>query len=219
VRRISAYIQSLLRGRRPRPFVPTDDEAAAMRAAIALRSARPEDSAPRAEFVSGLRERLADQAAGLARPAVTGRRRAVLAGAGAAAAAAAAAVVVDRTLIGAGPPAFTALSPNDGVWHPVLPAAELADGDARAFDTGIVSGFVSRSAGKVSARSGICTHQLCRLRLNQPDRRLDCPCHRTSFGFDGTVLHSQLPSPPARLPAIEAREVNGTIEVFVPRSS
>ncbi|MFI5908014.1 ubiquinol-cytochrome c reductase iron-sulfur subunit [Dactylosporangium sp. NPDC051541] len=212
MRRVTAFVQRLLDGRRPRPFVPTDDEAAAMRAAIALRG----ESSVRPEFVASLRERVADRVAGM-EPARKGRR-VFLAGAGAAAAAATAAVVVDRALIG-GPPGLTALSPNDGVWHPVFGSDELAEGAALAFDTGIVSGFVSRSAGQVSARSGICTHQFCRLRLNQPEQRLDCPCHRTAFGFDGTVLRSQLSPAPARLPLIEARETDGRIEVFVPRTS
>ncbi|GAA3454119.1 ubiquinol-cytochrome c reductase iron-sulfur subunit [Dactylosporangium matsuzakiense] len=218
MRRLTDFVQRLLDGRRPRPFVPTDDETAALRAAIVLKSSAAEPAVPRAQFVADLRERLADRAAGLEPPPRLKRRRALLAGAGAAAAAATAAVVVDRTLIG-GPPGLSALSPNDGVWHPVLAADALAEGEAVAFDTGVVSGFVSRAAGRVLARSGICTHQFCRLRLNQPERRLDCPCHRTAFGYDGTVLRSQLSPPPGRLPLIEAREAGGQIEVFVPRSS
>jgi cytochrome b6-f complex iron-sulfur subunit len=126
---------------------------------------------------------------------------------------------VDRAVLAAGRPAPGPLRPNDGVWWPVMAAEELAEGEARAFDNGLVSGFVSRAGGRVAARSGVCTHQACRLRLNAEQRRLDCPCHRTSFAFDGTVLHSQLPAAPVRLPAIDARESGGRIEVFVPRNS
>jgi cytochrome b6-f complex iron-sulfur subunit len=224
MRRINSYLDRLLRQRRPRPFVPTDDEAAALRAAIALRSAQAESSIPRAEFVTGLRARLAEQAGRTGEPepepAPAGNRRHLLLGASAAAASAAVAVVVDRTVAGpAAAPALGALDPNDGVWQPILASTELAEGAAHAFDTGTVTGFVSRTGGTVTARSGICTHQFCRLRLNAPERRLDCPCHRTYFALDGTVLRSQLATPPARLPAIEVREADGQIEVFVPRES
>jgi len=70
--------------------------------------------------------------------------------------------------------------------------------------------------GIVSARSGVCTHQACRLVLNLPERRLDCPCHRTFFALDGEVVRYQLSTKPARLPEILVREQNGQIQVFVP---
>jgi nitrite reductase/ring-hydroxylating ferredoxin subunit len=77
-----------------------------------------------------------------------------------------------------------------------------------------VSGFLTRSGGTVSARSGVCTHQGCRLNLEP--HRLACPCHRTFFRLDGTVIASQLATPPARLPAIQVREHEGAIQVYVP---
>jgi nitrite reductase/ring-hydroxylating ferredoxin subunit len=224
VRRISSYIDRLLRQRRPGRFVPTDDEADAMRAAIALRTADPEGAMPRPEFLAELRSKVATQMArtgesepeAARRPA--GRRRQVLAGTAAAAAAAAVAVVVDRTVAApsVAEPSPT-LSPSDGVWHPVLASAELAEGDAKTFDTGAVTGYLHRLEGVVSARSGVCTHQACKLMLNLPERRLDCPCHRTFFALDGEVVHYQLRTKPARLPEILAREQDGQIQVFVPR--
>lgn len=60
-------------------------------------------------------------------------------------------------------------------------------------------------------------HQACRLTLNLPESRLDCPCHRTFFALDGEVIHYQLTTKPARLPEILAREQDGQIQVFVPR--
>jgi cytochrome b6-f complex iron-sulfur subunit len=223
VRRISSYIDRLLRRRRPGRFVPTDDEADALRAAIALRAADPEGAMPRPEFLADLRARLAVQMARTGeseaevsrRPA--GRRRQVLAGTAAAAASAVVAVVVDRTVAA---PSVAApsptLSPTDGAWHPVLASEELAEGDARTFDTGAVTGYLHRVDGIVSARSGVCTHQACRLVLNLPERRLDCPCHRTFFALDGEVVRYQLSTKPARLPEILVREQNGQIQVFVP---
>jgi cytochrome b6-f complex iron-sulfur subunit len=226
VRRISSYIDRLLRRQRPGRFVPTDDEADAMRAAIALRAADPEGAMPRPEFLADLRTRVATQMArtGESEPEVSrrpaGRRRQVLAGTAAAAASAVVAVVVDRTVAtpSVAEPSPT-LSPSDGVWHAVLASDDLAEGDARTFDTGAVAGYLHRADGIVSARSGVCTHQACRLVLNLPERRLDCPCHRTFFALDGEVVHYQLRTRPARLPAIQVREQDGHIQVFVPRTA
>lgn len=225
MRRVSRYVEDLLRGRRPRRFVPTDDETDALRAAIELRGAQPESAIPRPEFLTALRGRLAEQAA-LAgepdpepvRPPIR-RRRFMLAGAGAgvAAASAAVAVTVDRAIGVGGAAASSTLTPTDGDWQRVLASADLAEGGAQTFDTGTVTGYLTRTAGTVKARSGICTHQGCRLKLNLPERQLDCPCHRTYFALDGTVVRSQLPTPPARLPDIAVREQNGEIQVFVPK--
>jgi nitrite reductase/ring-hydroxylating ferredoxin subunit len=224
VRQISSYIDRLLRRRRPGRFVPTDDEADALRAAIALRAADPEGAMPRPEFLADLRGKVATRMARTGEPEPeagerpTGRRRQLLAGTAAAAASAVVAVVVDRTVAA---PSVAApsptLSPSDGVWHTVLASEELAEGDARTFDTGAVTGYLHRVDGVVSARSGICTHQACRLLLNLPERRLDCPCHRTFFALDGEVIRYQLATRPARLPEIRSREQDGQIQVFVPR--
>jgi cytochrome b6-f complex iron-sulfur subunit len=225
MRRISSYIDRLLRQRRPRRFVPTDDEADALRAAIALRAAEPEGAMPRPEFLADLRVKVAAEMArtGEPEPEVTrrpaGRRRQLLAGTAAAAASAVVAVVVDRTVVApsAAEPSPT-LSPSDGVWHPVLASDELTEGEAKTFDTGAVTGYLHRLDGVVSARSGVCTHQACKLVLNLPERRLDCPCHRTFFALDGEVVRYQLRTKPARLPEILAREQDGQIQVFVPRT-
>ena len=224
MRRVTGFVDRLLRQRRPRPFVPTDDEAAAMRAALTMRDAHPEAGMPRPEFVARLRGRLAEQASRTGEtepePTTAGNRRALFVGASAAAAAAAVAVVVDHAVTGdLTPAAAPTLVPNDGVWRPVLASAALPDGGAATFDTGTVTGYLTRVGGTVAARSGICTHMQCRLTLNLPERRLDCPCHSTFFALDGTVIRSQLRTPPARLPAVEVRERDGQIEVFVPGSS
>lgn len=221
--RVASYIDRLLHNRRPRHFVPTDDEAAALRAAIALRPGEPEGAMPRPEFLADLRVKLAAQMARTGELEVSdprpGRRRQVLVGTAAAAASAVVAVVVDRTVAA---PSVAApsptLSPSDGAWHSILVSDELAEGDTRTFDTGAVTGYIRRVDGILTARSGVCTHQACRLVLNLPERRLDCPCHRTFFALDGNVIRYQLPTKPARLPEILAREQSGQIQVFVPRA-
>jgi nitrite reductase/ring-hydroxylating ferredoxin subunit len=225
MREFARYIDRLVRRRRPPAFVPTPDEAAAVRAAIELRAAGAEEQDPHPEFVAELRGRLAgvaSRAATAESPPVAPRsgRRVLLIGTSAAAAAAAVAVVAERGIGGQDRPAVsTALNPADGgSWHTVLASSDLPGNGAAAFDTSVVSGFVMRIAGVLSARSGICTHHGCKLGLNPAEKRLACPCHRTFFSYDGTVLQSQLPDPPAPLPAFHVREVDGQIQVLLPRN-
>lgn len=61
-RRLSAFIDALVSGRRPGRFSAGPDDVDVLRTAIALRAARPGDAKPDEEFVSGLYEELASQA-------------------------------------------------------------------------------------------------------------------------------------------------------------
>jgi len=60
-RRVTTFVESLRRNRRPEAFKASPDDVEAMRAAIELNSADPGAALPRAEFVSDLYRRLADQ--------------------------------------------------------------------------------------------------------------------------------------------------------------
>jgi cytochrome b6-f complex iron-sulfur subunit len=205
-RGLRRYIDDLLRGRRPKPFRPDDFEAAQIRTAIDLQAARLGSDAPRQEFLTDLRHRLAAQQDGTAQPApkLGATRRNVIVGTSAAAAAAVAAVSIDRALI------------DTGRWMRVAASAEVPDGVMRPFDLGSVIGFVRRVDGKPEAVSGVCTHQGCRLWFDPPDDRLRCPCHSTSFSPAGQVLTHQLPIAPKPLPTLMVRENGDAIEVFVP---
>jgi nitrite reductase/ring-hydroxylating ferredoxin subunit len=221
-RGLRRYVDDLLRGRRPKSFMPDDFEAAQIRTAIELRATGQGDAAPRPEFLDDLHRRLAEQMTG-APPAVprmqNATRRQVIVGTSAAAAAAVAAVSVDRAVIGehpAEPPAAGQLTPNTGTWQRVAASSDVPDWRMRAFDLGSVSGFVRRVDGKPQAVSGTCTHQGCRLWFDAPDDRLRCPCHSTSFAPGGEVLTHQLPIAPKPLPTLMVREVDGAIEVFAP---
>jgi hypothetical protein len=81
-RRLSAFIDALVSGRRPGRFSADPDDVEVLRTAIALRAARPGDAKPDEEFVSGLYEELASQArtqlAPNVRPVKFSRARAVL---------------------------------------------------------------------------------------------------------------------------------------------
>jgi cytochrome b6-f complex iron-sulfur subunit len=221
-RALRRYVDDLLRGRRPKPFKPDDFEAVQIRTAIDLRAARGGD-APREEFLTDLRGRLAAQMDGVpaARPKVSATRRQVIVGTSAAAVAAAAAVSADRLVFRqhaspASEAADSELVPNRGSWQVVASSAEVVDGQMHPFEVGSLIGFVRRVDGRVEAVSGVCTHQGCRLWFDQPGDTLRCPCHTTSFAPSGRVLTHQLPIAPKPLPPLDVREINGSIEVFAP---
>jgi cytochrome b6-f complex iron-sulfur subunit len=225
-RGLRRYVDDLLRGRRPKPFRPDDFEAAQIRTAIDLQAARLGSDAPREEFLTDLRRRLAAQADGASSQPVAksgATRRNVIVGTSAAAAAAVAAVSIDRALIDSGQVAdgdhnggSGELTPNTGRWQRVAASAEVPEGVMRPFDLGSVVGFVRRVDGRPEAVSGVCTHQGCRLWFDAPDDRLRCPCHSTSFSPAGQVLTHQMPIAPKPLPTLMVREQAGAIEVFVP---
>jgi nitrite reductase/ring-hydroxylating ferredoxin subunit len=224
-RRVTAFVESLRRNRRPKAFTPDADDVEVMRAAIELNNTTPGAAIPRAEFVSDLHRRLADQLNEADAPtdlteARLSRRR-VIGGIGVAAATAAAAAVagavVDRELLSPNSspsvPIAHELVPDEGAWRPVLDAAKLTDGQVARFSTGSNVGFVVHENGQLSAISGVCTHQGCLLRLNEAAARLDCPCHRASFSLQGDVLHQQFRQPLPPLPHIQVMEHNGQIEI------
>jgi hypothetical protein len=61
-RRLSAYLDALVAGRRPGRLRAGPEDVELLRTAIALRAARPGDAAPDQQFVSALYQELADEA-------------------------------------------------------------------------------------------------------------------------------------------------------------
>jgi nitrite reductase/ring-hydroxylating ferredoxin subunit len=219
-RRVAAFVESLRRNRRPKPFEPGPDDVEAMRAAIELNNAPPGAALPSGEFVSDLHGRLTEQLEETGAPgelAARVSRRRMLGGIGAAAAAAVGGALLDREVLSSGSspaaPKAQELVPDESVWQPVLAAATLTDGQVARFTTASTIGFVVNDKGKLSAVSGVCTHLGCLLRHNEAGGRLDCPCHRASFSLRGDVLRQQFPQPLSPLPHIQVREHNGQIEV------
>ena len=231
-RELRRYIDDLLAGRRPKPFTPSDFEAAQLATAIDLAAARDGADEPRPEFVAGLKGRLAqemsDEPSDATVPAParspSSTRRQVMVGTAAAATAAVASVAVDRLLfparIGQDQVAQgdAEMVPTDGSWQTVADSSALPEGAVHSFDLGSVSGFVRRVAGRVEAVSGACTHQGCKLWFDQSADRLRCPCHSTSFSPAGQVITHALLIAPKPLPHFEVRERGGVIEVLAPPS-
>jgi nitrite reductase/ring-hydroxylating ferredoxin subunit len=224
-RGVDAVVEAILEGA-PVPradLAPADADV--IRAAIDLRTARPGADAPSEDFLTRLRREVNDTVSGGDVP-VERRwsRRSLLAGAAAAVAGAGAAgAVLDHALNDPSPALPTAAAPgesvvpNDGEWVQVASAADLESGGPHRFSTANAVGFVTSHDGALTAVSGVCTHVGCFLKANAPAGRLDCPCHRTSFGTDGQVLFSQLSRHPAPLPTYSVRSrPDGGVEVFVP---
>jgi cytochrome b6-f complex iron-sulfur subunit len=218
-RGVRRYVKDLLRRRRPRPFEAGSGDEAELRTAVLLRAARPGAAAASEEFVAGLHRRLAEEL-GEPAPARGGNRRRFIQVSSAAAVAAAAGAGVEYLVTSGAEPAAApredVVRPENGEWRMVVAAHDLPEGGVLPFDFGAVAGFVQRSGGEVRAVSATCTHLGCRLNLDAPARRLNCPCHRTSFAVDGVVLTHQLPVTPPPLPHLVVREAGGVVEVLVP---
>lgn len=218
-RRVSVFVEALRRNRRPGRFRARPEEAEEMRAAIAVASGRAGAMVPDPDFVNQLHHRLAAHLDGAAAdgPAANVSRRMVIGGIGAAAAAAVAGAVVDRSMLHSTeiPEVATSqeLVPDEGTWTPVVAANQVLPGQVVRFTTVSTVGFLVNDAGRVSAISGVCTHQGCLLRHNAAQGRIDCPCHRASFSLTGESLRHQFPQPLPALPHIRVRERDGQIEI------
>jgi Rieske Fe-S protein len=222
-RRAGHLINAIVDGRGvPAGRAPDEEELEAFRVALALRAGRPAADLPTEEFVTRLRQELAAE---VDTPHVPGRRRAisrrtVLAGA-AAAAAGVAGAVAERALLQDGAaqrpvPQALDLDPAQGRWVAVASESDLADGAAHRFETAGLVGFLAQAGTGLTAVSGVCTHRGCLLRGNDATRKLECPCHMSMFGYDGTLIGSRLHPSPSALPRLQVRRREGSIEVFVP---
>jgi len=125
--------------------------------------------------------------------------------------------VLDHILAGAAATvaADPVLVPTDGSWRTVATAPELPEGAVRPVQAGAVTAFVQRTGGQLRAVSGVCTHQGCRLTLAEQPRELTCPCHDAAFALDGELVRHQLQAPPAALPQVQVRELDGAVQIFV----
>jgi cytochrome b6-f complex iron-sulfur subunit len=218
------FIADLLRGRRPRAFPANSTDTADLRMAIMLRGAAPGADVPADAFVESLHQRLKAELSEEDTPSRRSprrtRRRQVMRIASVAATSAAIGAAADRVLTGDTPQetvgAQQTLNPNTGSWRTVVASADLPEGGVASFDLDTVTGFVRRTNGTPMAVSGVCTHLGCRLALDVPNRRLNCPCHRTAFAFNGQVLYHQLPIDLPPLPQILVREEGGAVQVYIP---
>ena len=212
-RRISRWIDDLIRDRKPRRLRGAQQEKDVLAAAVEMRSASAGAGLPDPRFVESLRQRIARETQGEVARAPRLSRRTLLASGGLAAATAAAGLILGERFASAPAPPGE-LTPEGGRWVAVADVAEVPAGTAKMFDNGSVRGLVVNNAGTFAALSAVCTHQGCLLRLNANAKRLDCPCHRAAFAWDGSVLFKQMPDALPSLPRLAARVNEHKIEVL-----
>ena len=214
VDRIAAFVDDLVRNRRPRRFEASADEMQALQGAAELRSVQPGADLPNRDFIERLGRQLRSQMdAPPVRHSVS--RRALLRTAGFAAAAGVAGAVIERTIATQPLGEQATLTPDHGTWRAVAAVADVPAGQAMRFTSGPVEGVVVNDGGTIKAVSAVCTHQGCLLLLDAAAHRLRCPCHPTVFSVTGKLLSYQLATPPANLPGLQARVRDGQIEVLV----
>ena len=214
VDRIAAFVDDLIRNRRPRRFKASADEMEALRGAAELRSVQAGADLPDRDFIERLGRQLRSQMeAPPVRQSVS--RRALLRTAGFAAAAGVAGAVIERTIATQPSGQQATLTPDNGTWRAVAAVADVPAGQAMRFSSGPVEGVVVNDGGTIKAVSAVCTHQGCLLLLDAAAHRLRCPCHPTVFSVTGKLLSYQLATPPANLPGLQARVRDGQIEVLV----
>jgi nitrite reductase/ring-hydroxylating ferredoxin subunit len=218
-RRVNRWVDALLGDRSPkRVRGGSQADIDALRAAIDLRAAAPGAGMPDQRFVDELHRRIGVETQGDIRPVPSFSRRRILVGGGVAVAAAAAGVIGDRLVEhGVAPQgqlAETELVADKGTWIQVSTVAAVPPGTAARFSTGNIEGMVVNRGGVIEALSASCTHLGCIVTFNREAGRLDCPCHNTAFGLDGTVLFHgySIPLPP--LPRIPSRVRDGNVEVL-----
>jgi len=214
VDRIAAFVDDLIHNRRPRRFDASSEEMQALQGAATLRSAKPGADLPDGAFVERLGRQLRSQ---MEPPRVREfvSRRSLLRTAGLAAAAGVAGGVIDRTIVSQPLGQQATLTPDHGTWRAVAAVADVPVGQAMRFSSGAVEGVVVNDSGTIKAVSAVCTHQGCLLLLDAAAHRLRCPCHPTVFAVSGKLISYQLATPPANLPALQARVRDGQIEVLV----
>lgn len=92
-------------------------------------------------------------------------------------------------------------------------AAEVPEGEAKAFDVNGAEVAVARVHGALYAFSDICTHRHCNLATGGEleDFHLECECHGSVFDIRTGEVHN----PPATEPlqTFEVRELDGQIQV------
>ncbi|PZS06873.1 MAG: hypothetical protein DLM70_04370 [Chloroflexi bacterium] len=205
-------IESLLDDRSPcRDAIGLDDEEQKMlRMAQLLRGSRQEATAPEAEFVAGLRERVVP-----GQPRVT-RRTAFRSGLGALAAGILGGIGIDRLHHQSPTPDREALVGNDGRWVDVAVASEVPAGAVRSFTAGNIPGFLINHDGEFRALSRICTHMGCALDFARAQQGFVCPCHGAAFDLRGFIRHGpgRYPDPLPPLPELRVRVQDESVQVW-----
>ena len=220
--RVAQFVDDLLHRRRPRRFNASPEEAEAMTAAAGLAAARVGADLPDKAALDRIHRKLSETLN--ESPALERRfsRRDWLRTAGTAAAAVVVGVALDKVVTNqqhpGGPgtaPGSATLLPDGGSWRPVAALSAVPVGHALPVSTANLDAIIINDGGNISAVSGVCTHLGCKLQPDDANRKLNCPCHQTAFGWSGKVLYYRLKAAPSNLPLIQSRVNDGAIELYV----
>jgi cytochrome b6-f complex iron-sulfur subunit len=214
-RRLSRYVEALLKDRRPRRG-RADEDLGAMQLAAWLRAAHPGSAEPASEFVDELARRLRHTQ----EPAPQPRRRQLLAaGLATAAASLGAGIGIERLreALAEHPTKYGPLHIEGGRWVEVARLAELTPGRIKRFSESGVEGFVFVAGGRAQGVSAVCSHQGCILSADTTNQKLVCPCHDASFGLDGAALPGGYWN--GSLATLQVRTAGDRVEVLVPAAS
>jgi hypothetical protein len=180
-RRLSALIEAIAAGRRPKRFRAEPDDAEMVRTAITLRAARPGEAGPTEGFVEGLFQRLSEQAkpqtASELRPVPTRRARVALV------AAAAAAVLVAGTVVA-----------TENLHTPgTAPSATVQVPDGTALRTGTFQTTDGQVLGQIVAYRGHPSWVFMNVNVPNYDGRIECMLHvddGTTVAFGTFTIHN-----------------------------
>jgi nitrite reductase/ring-hydroxylating ferredoxin subunit/uncharacterized membrane protein len=106
----------------------------------------------------------------------------------------------------------TAFEDAPSEWTPVLDDANLEEGTltpARADELAVV---LVRKGQRLYALADRCSHRGCSLHKGElnADETLTCPCHGSTFRFDGSIVKGPATSPQ---PAFDVRASEGKVEI------
>ena len=167
-RKISAFLDALASGRRPRGFRASPDDAAVLRTAIDLRSARPDDASPDPEFVSRLQQELADRAGTaqvvpMVRPAPRRRGRVALVS-----------VAAGVALVGA------TVAATEAIDHPASTRAALPLPQGQELRTGTFEDATSQNLGQIVVYGGNPSWVFMEVKGSSYDGPVTCRLHATN---------------------------------------
>ena len=83
----------------------------------------------------------------------------------------------------------------------VIPAADVAEGQAKFFEyMGASAVLIRKTGGELVALSAVCTHLGCIVQWEKEKQGFICPCHGGHYTADGTVISGPPPKPLPRIP-------------------
>ncbi len=103
--------------------------------------------------------------------------------------------------------------PDDGVPRKFTVRADLVDAWTTYSDTPVGAVYLRRTGNDVEALNVVCPHAGCFVNVAPDHTHFACPCHKSTFNFDGSILDPASPSPRA-MDALAAEVRNGD-EVWV----